>query len=161
MLNAAYLGVRRMASPMCCGFELGNAHSRSGAGSALGRVFVPAFNFAARKQSESLVEREVVPRKASSVHNENCKGYFAVRGRQGRTVGSHSMGSLRASYLSSFKTSWRNGPVCSEFTVVLGSPNKPFKRTPNTPRPAANAFGIFSQQTAPRSAPLNLALGQK
>lgn len=33
--------------------------------------------------------------------------------------------------------------------------NKAFQRTPNTPRPAANAFGIISQQSAPRSVPLN------
>ena len=33
--------------------------------------------------------------------------------------------------------------------------NKSFKRTPNTPRLAANACGILSQQAAPRSVPLN------
>ena len=37
----------------------------------------------------------------------------------------------------------------------LARPNKSFKRTPNAPRPAANAFGILSQQSTPRSAPFN------
>ena len=39
-----------------------------------------------------------------------------------------------------------------------GMANKSFKRTPNTARPAANAFGILSQQSAPYSVPLNWAL---
>ncbi len=33
--------------------------------------------------------------------------------------------------------------------------NKRIQQTPNTPRPAANAFGILSQHSAPRSVPLN------
>jgi hypothetical protein len=144
-----------MASPICCGFELGNAHSRFGIGGALGRVFEPAFNIAARKQSESLVEREVGPRKANGVHNGNNNGHFAVRGRRGRAVGSHSLGLVRWANGDDFKEPRLKCPIGAEFPVVLGSPNKSFKRTPNTPQPAANAFGIFSQHSAPRSAPFH------
>ena len=40
----------------------------------------------------------------------------------------------------------------------MGIALKKFQRTPNTPRPAANAYGIISQQATPHSAPLNKAL---
>ena len=144
-----------MASPRCKSFELGNAHSRAGVGGALGRVFVPLLNFAASRQSESVAEREVGPRKAIGVHNGNNNGHLAVRGRQGRAVGSHSLGLVRWANCGGTKESCCTYPIGAEFPVVLGSPNKSFKRTPNTPRPAANAFGIISQHSAPRSAPFN------
>ena len=152
---AAYHGVMRMAPPMCCGFELGNAHSRAGSDHASAWVIVRGLNFRTCGSGESDSEKEVVPRKASGVQYENLIGHFAVRGRQSRAVGSHSSGSVSCANRGGFKDPRRKGPKGSEFPVVPGSPNESFKRTPNTPRPAANAFGIFSQHSAPRSVPFN------
>ena len=144
-----------MASPMCCGFELGNAHSRAGIGHALGWAIVPGLNYRTCISVEPKGEREVVPRKGSEVRNENPIGHFAVRGRRGRAVGSHSLPNLRASVRGGFNNQWRSGSIGSVFRVVSGSPNKSFQRTPNTPRQLAHGFAMLAQATAPRSAPLN------
>ena len=144
-----------MASPMFCGFELGSAHSRAGIDEALSWAIVPALYFRTCGSVKPRSEREVVPRKGSEVRNGNHVGHFAVRGRRGRAVGSHSASIPRAIGCDGFNNHWQIGSLSSTLMVVTGSPNKSFKRTPNTPRPAANAFGIVSQQSAPRSAPFN------
>ena len=144
-----------MASPLFGCSELGNAHSRSGFDQVLGWAILPELHFRTCMSVEPRPESAVVPRKGYKMQNGNCVGHFAVRGMRGRAVGSHPFGCVRTPSRSGSKLSWCSGPIDFEFTMVLGSPNKSFKRTPNTPRSAANAFGIISQHSAPRSAPFN------
>ena len=116
-----------MASPIFNGLKLGNAHSRVGSDHASGWAIVPALNFCTCRLGKSDSEREVVRRKAYGMQSETRVGRFAVRGRRGRAVGSHSASIAHAIGGDGFKSHWRVGSIGSAFTVVPGSPNKSVK----------------------------------
>ena len=112
---------------MCCGFELGNAHSRSNLNGALGCAIVPGLYFRTCRSVEQRSEREVVPRKGSEVRNGNHIGHFSVRERRGRAVGSHSASIAHAIGCAGFSNHRRVGSLGSVSKVISGSPNKSVK----------------------------------
>ena len=158
MLNAAYLGVMRMATPTSALLQFGTAHSRANNICSLSWAIVPMRCNGAHVPAKLVADMEVVPRKESEVESCESNALFAVRGWRSRAFGSHSLRISSESYNGGFRGSWCMGPFRAEYSVLSGSHNKSFQRTPITPRPAANAFGILSQRSAPRSAPLNSAL---
>ena len=144
-----------MATPTNALLQFGTAHSRASSIRSLSWAIVPALSGCACGPVKLGTYKEVVPRKESTMERCDYKGNFAVRGRRSRAIGSHSLGISGEGSKGGFNGLRYNGPFRTEYQVLSGSHNKSFQRTPNTPRPAANAFGIVSQQSTARLAPLN------
>ena len=144
-----------MATPTNALLHLSTAHSRASSIRPLSWAIVPASSDSEYNAVKSCLDKEVVPRKARTMERCDCVGHFAVRGRRSRAVCSHSLSASSEGHSSGSKGARCSGPFRTEYRVLSGSHNKSFQRTPNTPRPAANAFGIISQQPTARLAPLN------